>query len=707
MAQTAMRPEARPRAGFRGDVEGLRAVAVLLVLAGHASQNLVPGGFVGVDVFFVISGFLITGLLVTELNRTGGVSLAGFYARRAKRLLPAAGVVLVAALLLTFAFLPRTRWSDTGWDVVFSGLYGMNWRLAEQSVDYLAANRAPSMVQHFWSLAVEEQFYLVWPLLLVGVAWLGRRRGNRAGFLLVALALVAVPSFAWSVLLTANDPARAYFVTTTRMWELALGGFVALLASQLHRLPRLAAAGLAWSGLAAIVATALVLGGESAFPGYAALGPTLGTAAVIAGGVAAGRFGPGVLLGMRPARAVGAVSYSLYLWHWPLLVVAEARLGELTAVTGLAVVALSAVPAVLTYRYVENPIRMSTTLTWQPARSLQLGALCTGVSVLAGLVFQLTVWPPPQRPVPPALAAPTVGATGAAGSPASPTVLGAAALGDSPNRSKAGEPVDQVGSFVPDPLVARQDGPDAWQDGCHVDQRSSEVKSCLYGDRDSSFTIALAGDSHAAQWLPALQQVAGTKKWRLKTYTKSSCPFINGVVALDNRPYPSCTEWNDKVRAALTGGERPDLLVVSTSFYLMVQDGRPVSGQAQAAFADALRRTWTDMTAAGVRVVVLRDTPYHDTDIAECVSAHPRKLTRCASPRDKVLAGGGGPAHEAAARHNDKVHLVDLNDAICPRDRCAPVIGGVLVYRDNNHLTATYAATLAPRLATALEGLLG
>ncbi|RKN15287.1 acyltransferase [Micromonospora musae] len=707
MTQTIRQTKAAdPRVGFRGDVEGLRALAVVLVLAGHAGQQLVPGGFVGVDVFFVISGFLITGLLVSEVNKTGRLSLSGFYARRAKRLLPAAVVVLVATLVLTFAFLPRTRWSATGWDVVSSGLYVMNWRLAEQSVDYLAANRAPSVLQHFWSLGVEEQFYLVWPLLLVAALWLGRRRYARTSFMVAALALVAVPSFAWSVWLTSDNPARAYFVTTTRMWELALGGFVALLAAYLHRLPRPAAAALAWSGLVAIVASAFLLSDSSAFPGYLALIPTLGTAAVIAGGPAAGNAGPAVLLAVRPVCAVGAISYSLYLWHWPLLVVAEARFGELTASAGLAVVAASVVPAALTYRYVENPIRRSETLAWQPTRSLQLGAVCTGVAVVAGLSFQLTVWPPAAPPAPPSLAVPTVGVNGTPATVNSPTVAGATALGKSPTTSAAGTPVDRVGAFVPDPLVASQDGPDAWKDGCHTDQRSSEVRSCLYGDPDASFTVALAGDSHAAQWLPALQRVSVSKQWRLKSYTKSSCPFINGVVALDSRPYPSCAEWNEKLRRALTGDERPDLLVVSTSFYVMVRDGAPVASQAQAAFADALRRTWSEMAGAGIPVVVLRDTPYHDKDIAECVSENPRKLTRCASPRDKVLAGGGGPAHETAARQNDKVHLVDLNDAICPRERCAPVIGGVLVYRDNNHVTATYMATLAPRLATALDRVL-
>ncbi|NLU79731.1 acyltransferase [Micromonospora sp. HNM0581] len=693
------------RVRFRGDVEGLRAVAVVLVLTGHASQNLLPGGFVGVDVFFVISGFLITGLLVTELRSTGRISLVGFWARRAKRLLPAALLVLAATLVLTFAFLPRTRWASTGWDVVFSGLYAMNWRLAEQSVDYLAANQAPSAVQHFWSLAVEEQFYLVWPLLLIGVAWLARDR-LRTSHLILALALVAVPSFAWSMWMTSNDAVRAYFVTTTRLWELAIGGFVALLAHQFDRLPRTAAAGLAWLGLAAILVSAITLRPESAFPGYTALGPTLGTAAVIAGGLAAGRLGPAALLDVRPVRAVGALSYSLYLWHWPLLVVAEARLNELTVGTGLAVVALSAVPAVLTYHLVENPIRHSRQLSWQPVRALQLGAVCTSLAVLAGLAFQLTIWPPPQTPPAPV----AVGGALPSGSPntgsTASSALGAMALGARPIESSAGQPVDRVGVFVPDPLAALRDGPDSQRNGCHQDMTGSEVTACEYGDPNADFTVALAGDSHAAQWLPALQQVAAERKWRLRSYTKSACPYINGTVALDSRPYRSCTEWNEKLRVALTGPQRPDVLIVSTSLYLMIRDGKPVTQAAGTAFAEALRETWAEIASAELPVVVLRDTPYHRYDIAECVSVNHNRLTRCASPRSQALEGGGGPAHEQAASSNDNVHLVDLNEAICPQDRCAPVIGGVLVYRDSNHLTATYVRTLTPRLDHALGRLL-
>ena len=301
--RSTARPESPTR--FRGDIEGLRAVAVLVVLVDHARLPL-TGGYVGVDVFFVISGFLITTLLVREMTLSGSVSMAGFYARRARRLLPGAAVVLVATAVLTLEFLPRTRWSDTGLDVMSSALYGQNWRLAEQAVDYQAQTDAASPLQHFWSLAVEEQFYFLWPTLLLAVTvfvrprpregrgvWLpGRsRRGDRRSTapLLLGMAVVAVPSFAWSVLRTASDPQASYFTTTTRLWELAVGGGVAILAPRLATLPPVVAAAMGWTGLAVILGCAVTYTAATPFPGSAALAPVLGAAAVIAAGRAAGK----------------------------------------------------------------------------------------------------------------------------------------------------------------------------------------------------------------------------------------------------------------------------------------------------------------------------------------------------------------------------------------------------------------------------------
>ncbi|MGW4466875.1 acyltransferase family protein [Micromonospora sp. NPDC004704] len=720
MTRLDSRPEPKTdnRAGYRGDIEGLRAVAVVLVLLSHAGRDVLPGGFVGVDVFFVISGFLITGLLVEELERTGRISLTGFYARRAKRLLPAAGLVLGTSLLLTLFFLPRTRWADTGWDVVASGLYVMNWRLAEQAVDYLAVGDAPSILQHYWSLAVEEQFYLVWPLLLILVGWSGRRRRratkvdtpgrtgvSRRRWFLLALALIGVPSFAWSIYLTSSDPSRAYFVTTTRMWELALGGGLALLSFRLSRLPRPVAAGLGWAGLVAIAVAALRITPSMAFPGYLAVLPTLGAAAVIAAGTA-GRYGPELVLGLRPVRAIGALSYSLYLWHWPLLVAAQARFGELSVAAGLAVVLLSALPAWATYHYLENPVRRSKRLAFYPVRALRLGLFFTAVPVLAGLLFQFTVWPPP-RPAPVTDTIPWAGASSGTSVPVRSGPPGAAILGDTPRTSRDGVPVDKVDVIVPDPLAAKDDLPDVYPHKCFSEGTRTEIVTCVYGDRGADYTVAVVGDSHAGNWIPALQAVATERKWRLVTYLKQSCPFLDLEISVLSRTQPACAEWNRNVRAELTGMARPDLLLTSGAFYVPIRGDALLNGaDGYRATVEAMRRTWTAMTDAGIRTVVLRDTPHLNVRVAECVSANRTRLTRCTAPRELAVTASAGPAQAEAVGGLSGVRLVDLTDAICPADRCAPVIGGVLVYRDSSHLTATYARSLTPRVGAALDTLL-
>lgn len=672
----------------------MRAIAVLLVLLGHAGVPYLSGGFVGVDVFFVISGFLITGLLLEELDTRGRLSLANFYARRAKRLLPAAATVLVASLVLTYLFLPRGRWSATAWDVIASACYAMNWRMAGQSLDYVAVDDAPSIAQHFWSLAVEEQFYLVWPLLLLVLGWVARRRGRgRRGLHLLGLALIAVPSFGWALSVSPTDPS-AYYVTTTRMWELALGGIVAVTATRLGRSPRPVAAPLAWAGLVAVGASAALIHTEAGFPGYAALGPTVGTAAVIAFGTAAGRAGPGLLLGRQPLRHLGGMSYSLYLWHWPLLIAAQAHFGDLGVGGALAVVAASAVPAALTHHLVENPIRRSRTLTSRPFVALRIGAACTGVAALAGLAFHLVV-PSTTGPAPASTA--VLGQVPGAGAPAAP---GAAVLGASPRSSRAGVPVDRVASIIPDPVTAARDtGHPQGSTSCHVSLESSTPTACVHGRNDATTRLALVGDSHADHWIPALRGAAETNGWRLTTYTKSGCPFLTAEISLNRRPYSSCTEWNRRVRAELLGADRPDLLIVTNAEY-------PVRGEKASAWrstmARELRRTWSAMIAEKLPVVVLRDTPLHPRNMAECVSEHPTHLTTCATSRADALRLGGGPAQETAAHGLTGVRLIDLNDWICPADRCAPVIGGVLVWRDAHHLTATYSATLAGPLGTAL-----
>ncbi|BCJ52055.1 acyltransferase [Actinoplanes sp. NBRC 14428] len=694
------------KAGFRGDIQGLRAVAVVAVLLWHAELTWLPGGFVGVDVFFVISGYLVTRMLTGQFRETGRLSLTDFYARRARRLLPAACVVLLSTLVLTRLFLPSLRWSDTAWDVLASSLGAVNWRLAARATDYLSQDAAPSIVQHYWSLSVETQFYLVWPLLVLVVvlAWARYARARhghaRVGrnslqvWLTVAFAAVFAASLAESVRATATDPGTAYFATTTRVWELALGGILAVAAPWLRRLPAVAAAGLGWLGVAAIGYAVAAYSSTTAFPGHAALLPTLGAAGIIACGATAGRKGPALLLDTAPLRFVGALSYSIYLWHWPLLTLAEARYGPMPVAASVCVALASVLPAWLTYRLVENPVRRDRRWHRTPAAALRSGVLATGATVAAVLIFlQLFVWPTAWR-------ATTVDTLAAGTAAAAGERIGAEVLRDPPGGDRRGAPVDRVARLLPDTTAIRLDVPESYARKCHQDDRGDAPLRCEYGHRTGRFTVALVGDSHATQWVPALEGAATRRHWRLITYTKSACPFAAMEVAHPvHKPYDTCLRWNGNVLAKLLA-DPPDLVVVSGSSYEVVRDGEILgAGESVSASAEGLRSHLRALTAASVPVVVLRDTPHPHRDLAECVSAHRNRLTACAYDR---ASSEGGADQLAAVQGMAGVRLVDLSDAICPTDPCAAVIGRVVVYRDSNHLSATYARTLADRLGDAL-----
>jgi peptidoglycan/LPS O-acetylase OafA/YrhL len=688
------------RARFRADVEGLRAVAVGLVLLYHAGLPAVPAGFVGVDVFFVISGFLITQLLLTELAQTGGISLKRFYARRAKRLLPAAAVVLAATAAMVVAFAPKARWTDIGGDIVASAMYVVNWRLADRSVDYLAEDVEPSPVQHFWSLAVEEQYYLVWPLLLIIVTWFARRRGRSLGpSLWLGLAVAGIPSLAWSVYQTTYEPASAFFITTTRMWELAIGAAIAIGAGRLTRMPRGVAIGLGWAGVAGIGTAAVVFSTDTPWPGYAAAVPTIGAAAVIAAGTAAnGKWAPSRVLGTMPFRWVGGLSYSLYLWHWPLIVIAATYWGDLSVNRGLAVAALSFVPAWLTHRLVENPVRYSAAVSRSPSFALSLGANFSLAGVVAGVAVVLAV---PQPASDLAVSGPT---------------LGAAVLAAEPEGDPRGAPIDRALAIRPDPLQAPEDVPDLYSKGCQQSVESSEVVSCEYGPDDYAVTIAVVGDSKVAQWLPALEVLAEQNRWRVVTYTKSRCPFATVSITIDGDEYTSCREWTDNVLAVLTDSP-PDFVITSQGRKAARPDGATGAVESSAdAMANGLRDTWNRLSTLGIQVIVLADTPHSGMNVYECVAENPDQLTRCTYDRAEGVAKSSTPtlqeAVEASRTAQEQigdsesrglVAMIDLTSAICPTERCAPVIGDVLVYRQGSHITATYITTLAPRLGEALK----
>jgi peptidoglycan/LPS O-acetylase OafA/YrhL len=380
---------------------------VLAVVLFHAGVPGVSGGFIGVDVFFVVSGFLITGILVREATHTGTVTLPRFYAARARRLLPAAGTVLVATAVASTILLPPLQARSVLGDAIASALYVGNYRFAIQGTDYLAADAPPSPFQHYWSLGVEEQFYLLWPALIIGTALLvcrGSRSGNReaAGSFtpyLAVLALVAATSFVISLHWTHILPPWAFFSLPSRAWELAVGGLVALSAPAWRRLPAMTAGVAGWGGLVLIVVTCTQLGAKTPYPGTAALLPVLGTALIIGAGCATPVIGVGKVLSISSMRAIGRLSYSWYLWHWPVLLLAPPLVGHSLGLLGrLTAAAVSAGLAALTLRYIENPGRFASSLRRSAARSLALGgAVTTGAVCTALMLMLLLPIRPPMR----------------------------------------------------------------------------------------------------------------------------------------------------------------------------------------------------------------------------------------------------------------------------------------------------------------------
>jgi peptidoglycan/LPS O-acetylase OafA/YrhL len=671
----------RTGSGFRPDVEGLRAVAIVAVLLCHAGIPFLAGGYVGVDVFFVISGFLITRLLLGEVERTGGISLRRFYARRAKRLLPLSAVLLAAVAVLSVLLLSPVRAVEVSGDIISSALYTANWHFASQSVDYFAQGVEPSPVLHLWSLAIEEQFYLVWPTLMLAVTWFWRRRGGSVRpALWVTLGVVLVGSLALGVQLTDHQPASAYFSTFGRAWELALGAALALLGAL--RIPRAMAAAIGWAGLAAIVGSAIAFDAATPFPGFAALVPTVGAACLILAGSSVNPQAapaPARVLSLAPVRYVGRISYSWYLWHWPALVFATVIWGPLSIAAGIAAVAVSWIPTALTHRWIEDPVRHSRALTRLPNRALALGLGCTAIAVGAGLL--LTDLQPTFNEAPLA------------------DVKGAAALVDQPT------PQEHADAVRPDPLRARADRSRVYYDGCLVGIEGTSSNRCLYGDPDGKRTMILFGDSHAMQYFPALEELAAKHHWRLIALTKAECTpgevRIHSMVA--DREYSQCDAWREESLQRIEMGASSATVVMSSdTVYTPYDDnGNELSGKAAAAAMEAgYMATLKRIHRAGLRTAVIRDTPTSASDVPSCVSEDLQNLGSCAfrRVRDRTKE-----FDVRAARKSAGAHLIDITSEICPRDLCRAVIGNALVYRDKSHLSATYARTLSPWIERGLR----
>jgi peptidoglycan/LPS O-acetylase OafA/YrhL len=693
---------------FRTDVHAIRALAVVLVVVYHLDAGVVRGGFVGVDAFFVVSGFLITGQLVRELQARDGVDLAGFWARRARRLVPSALVVLAVTALASWLLSPREDWPGLGLHLAASVGYVENWALAAASTDYLAAGSPSTPFEHFWSLGVEEQFYLVWPLLLLG-AWrvvhvLGRRqsvppstgRAQPLTAVAVVIALVSVASAVCSVVLTATDPAPAYFWPHTRAWEFGVGALLALVpAPGPAPVPAWVRSGLAATGWLGLVACGVFLHPDVPYPGIAAVLPVTATAVVVATRAETGVLGR--LAVLAPVRWLGRVSYPLYLWHWPVVLLLPRALERIgvadppTPVRLAAVVVLSAALAHVTTVLVERPVTAGRLARLRPrvtfavvaaGMALVLLAPAAGWTVLTGQLRE-------DR----ALAAELGGGTGSG--PGSGSCWGAAAIARGSGCAVGG---DQHRGVTPSTLTAAYDIDPTWDD-CQAE--ATAARSCVVGVRGGT-RVALVGDSHAHQWSSALIALADERGWELHLMVKGGCEFSHVVWSdVSDADRTRCGAWNDAVDRSLAAGAPYDLVFTSSRADLR---GTPEGPDPVARALEGYRASWQPLIARGTTVVAIPDTPAVGSGVQRCVDQHPESRQTCRISTGRAFAAGDRLVD--AARATPGVVVADMTPWFCVDGSCPAVIGNVLVYRDSQHLTRTYVSTLVGPLGQAVDGAL-
>lgn len=682
--------------GTRWDVQGLRAFAVLAVLLYHLWPNRLPGGFIGVDVFFVISGFLITGHLLREVSTTGRIHLAAFWARRAKRLLPGAFLTLVATGIAVLLWVPNALWGQYGRELIASAVSLQNWQLAADSVDYLAEGNGASPFQHFWSLSVEEQFYIALPLLLLAALWLAhraRRRGvDPVAVIRVVLGGVVVLSLTWSVVQTETASGVAYFSTATRAWEFALGGLVATIPLGVPRAGRartIRAVG-AWVGAVGLVVSLFAITAETPFPGIAAALPVVSATLIVLLG---SHSGLEVVGHVAPIRFTGRISYAVYLWHWPAIVLLPiVTRHDLTVVDKVAIVVGALALGATSTLLVEEPLRFSARVRrLRPRRVAVYGVVSTLVVVALGATSLTALHVQQVRTARLAerLSTGDVACFGAAAEIASADPCVNSALAD-----------------VRVPSAANAVDDDANRSACWSND-SSTFRVCSLGPATgySEHLIAI-GDSHNNVLVDAYERIAEQRNWRIDVAGHQSCYLTTAEQqAGSRRQVDSCTGWKQGAMDHLRSHPDLDGVIVTHSTGngpVVVPEG---SSDAQTV-VDGLVTAWGAAAEAGIPVIALRDNPAARPDVVACVGQMTGPTTpACDSSRADALAGFDGSA-EAVDRMHGAARLVDLTDSYCTDTVCPAVIGGVLVHRDQTHLTNTFAKTLAPYLGAELDAAL-
>lgn len=649
------------RLGYRGDIEGLRAVAILLVIAAHAGVPWLPGGFVGVDVFFVLSGFLITGLLTREVATTGKLGFANFYARRLRRLLPALMTMLVVTCLLAIVILAPADQGRQATAAATASIWLSNMHFAFAKLDYFSPGAGTNLFLHTWSLGVEEQFYLIWPALVLWTFSAKRGQGVHPGRLKISMMLVGIASLVACLVMTRSSPQMAFYLMPLRAWQFAAGALAWLyfgnstgssVAASVAQSGCIARRWLGWSGLALILLSGFWFDANVAYPGWRSLLPSAGAAAILIAGAHRSDGGVSRLLSLRPMQAIGRVSYAWYLWHWPVLLLGASLTTHDSGLYRAGLVALSLLLAIVSYAWVESPIRHRSRWVARPGI-----AIWTALALMIGANVACISW-----------------------------FNAASRWQNSPQQRLYRQ------AHVDAPIIYSMD--------CDDWYHSDRVRICAFGSADATHTAVLMGDSVGAQWFPAFAEIFTRPGWRLLVLTKSSCPMVDEpyFYARIGRDYAECTRWR---RAALSQ-------IVSIKPEIVVLGSVQTDDFSKQQWVEGTARVLQVLSPASGHVYIMRGTPHLPFDGPNCLSAqnwlpwlHARQ-GRCEAPLASAHDDEIYQWLQQAAAGYANTSTLDLNPLICPQGECRAEQHGMVVFRDSQHLTASFVHSLAPALQARL-----
>lgn len=605
-------------------IQALRALAAILVILFHA--ELVGGGYIGVDIFYVISGYLITGLIVREIEESGSLNFKAFYLRRIKRLLPTSFSILMVTALTAWYFYPGTMRDELGRHIFAAAVYVSNFLFAFWQMDYQNLNAIPPVVVHFWSLAVEEQFYIFWPMIVLAAFKFGGRKN-----LFKVIGAMTAASFAFSLYLTEVSPIWAFYSLPTRAWELGIGALLLAIPKK-YKL----SVAYPWIALLLITYASFFYTDKTPFPGTAAIAPVLGTAAAIASISSWPRI-LNFFSNLRVTQWLGEISYPLYLWHWPLLVIPMVYLGRGLHIyeRALAIVG-TLVLADLTHRYIEQPLRHI---------SLSPKKIISG-AVIASLI-----------------------ATG--------TGLAISASANNMITLSAGE------SYSLDEIMVK---PQVYLDDCHVNNGETVSGDCTYGPA-SEDKIVLFGDSHAAQWMPVLEELAYKKNFQLISLTKSACPAA-AVIKVESGEYKNadCSKWRENSIARIQA-LKPMAVIVSGMQHFEMPSG--YSSRADW-WREGQAKTFAGLRGSSQNIIYISDTPHPLRDIPSCIAAG--RIDKCNStePSEAIFSPGW--------------KQINPTSWFCAQT-CPAIIDGVVAYRDASHISVLMSKKIEPQLLSTLISL--